>query len=236
MGTGFIGFVCGLKSEAATLSAFNAHSQVQIGVSGANAQRARQEAERLAGLGARVLVSFGVSGGLSRDLAPGDLVLGRDVVEAGSSTRYQAALTLTHSVLARLEGNERAVAMGSVLGSDTLIDGPGMKKKLAKAHAALAVDMESHAVAQVAAERDVPLVVFRAIADPVTRALPQSAQHAVAPDGSIRPLDVLRASLARPAEIVDLIRLGTDSRAGHKALRGGARHLIPALLGIMHVG
>ncbi len=66
------------------------------------------------------------------------------------------------------------------------------KATLRAASGALAIDMESAAVAEAAAEAGVPFLVLRVIADPADRAIPPVALHGVAPDGSRRPWAVLR--------------------------------------------
>ncbi|WP_425408932.1 hypothetical protein [Hyphococcus sp.] len=77
---GFIGVICGLKSEAAVVSASVDQSKVRIGVSGANAQRAEEIAKRFCDEGASAVLSIGVSGGLDPALKPGDLVIGETVI------------------------------------------------------------------------------------------------------------------------------------------------------------
>ena len=79
--SGFIGIVCGLKSEAnavrASMKAAGVvASKVLIGVSGANADRAEEIAQGLLDQGAKAIVSAGLCGGLDPALKSGDLVLG----------------------------------------------------------------------------------------------------------------------------------------------------------------
>lgn len=234
MADGFIGFVCGLKSEALALADQDADPAIQIRISGANAARARERARALVEEGAKALISFGVSGGLVSQLKPGDLILGRDVIAGGH--RFEAYPSLLRDLETRAAREDIPVTVGTLVGSDVLVEGPAAKADLARHYRALAVDMESHAVAEMAAEADLPFLAIRAIADPHDRSLPKSAAGAVAPDGSIRTLNVLGAAVRRPTDFFTLIKVGQDSAKAHEALRRGARHFVPALLGIMHVG
>ncbi|WDI30908.1 hypothetical protein PUV54_13190 [Hyphococcus flavus] len=97
----FIGVICGLKSEAAVVSASVDQSKIRIGVSGANAARAEEIAKELCEQGASAIISVGVSGGLDPALKPGDLIIGETVIaDDGSvyaSDRYlMAAIQSAH--------------------------------------------------------------------------------------------------------------------------------------------
>ncbi len=229
----FLGIVCGLKSEADALKEISSSIQIRVLVSGANAARAEELANTFIEQGASGLLSFGVSGGLTSDLTSGALVCATEV--RSEDEQYKVPLSWVNAVSARAAADSIRVISGPIAGSDTLIDSPKAKQAMATRLGALAVDMESHAVARAAARSRVPFAAIRAIADPVERALPDSASEAVAEDGSVRVLPVLRAAARQPGTLVDLISVGRDSARAHKSLRRGARHLIPALLGIMHV-
>jgi adenosylhomocysteine nucleosidase len=92
----------------------------------------------------------------------------------------------------------------------TPVVSPAQKARLHKETGAVAVDMESEAVAEVAREKGVRFLAVRAIVDPAERALPR----AVKVDG----LDVL-ALLARPQDWFGLVRLAYDWRRAKRALR-----------------
>ena len=79
--------------------------------------------------------------------------------------------------------------------------------------------MESASVGAKAAEANRPFIVIRAAADPVERALPQSALVGLAPDGNTRPAATIGQLARRPWELVELLRLGKDSAQALEALR-----------------
>jgi len=84
---------------------------------------------------------------------------------------------------------------------------------------AVAVDMESHRAGAFARARNLPFAVVRAVSDPAARALPPLAAKAVTPKGGVDLALVLRELSREPAQIVDLIRAGLDSRAAFSTLR-----------------
>jgi adenosylhomocysteine nucleosidase len=93
----------------------------------------------------------------------------------------------------------------------------------------LAVDLESHAVAEFASGAGMPFVVIRAIADPQDRALPQAALEALRPDGHVRARGILGGVIRQPGQLLALFRLGRDSAAALATLRRAARLAGPAL-------
>lgn len=205
-----LGIVCGLQSEKAALGPVG-HP---VAVSGADPTRAYEGACRLAAAGARALVSVGLAGALAPGLQPGDLLLPDEVIEAGGQVFRPR--TITASTAAR----------GPLFGSDLLVTGGAEKARLANLTGAVAVDMESHAVARVARNRGLPLFVIRAIADPADQVLPPSAAHAVRPDGSVDTLRTVMGLLGRPGDLPQLVALGRQASRGLETLRNEGRALL----------
>jgi nucleoside phosphorylase len=107
----------------------------------------------------------------------------------------------------------------NVLGSDDLVATPTAKASLHRSTGAAAVDMESHAVGDVAVDAKLPFVVVRVIADPHDETIPESARHGLGDQGQIRPLAVLLELMRRPNETGPLIRLGRCSNRALASLR-----------------
>lgn len=215
--SGFIGVVCGLKSEAAAVraaakSAGVDPAKLRIGVSGADASRAARIADEFCKKGAAALISVGVSGGLDPSLRPGDLVIGERVLTSGADVYLsdERLIGAAPEALAR-----RAV----LLGSDTIIATTDAKKALFTRYAACAVDMESHGVARSAKIYGKPFVAVRAIADAAERALPKAALNAVDSSGGVRTLSVLMRCVFDPKQIEELMQLGRESGQAFETLR-----------------
>ncbi|HSA81581.1 MAG TPA: hypothetical protein VLE23_12240 [Geminicoccaceae bacterium] len=210
-----IGVVTGLRAEARCLGGLD----VAVACSGARPARARAEAARLIAEGAEGLVSFGLAGGLSPAVAPGDLVLADAVVLPGGE-RIATDLAWRSRLSARIEVAGSAPHRAAVAGSDRLLTTIAAKRTLLETTGALAVDMESHAVAEAAHRAGLPFVVLRAVADPSDQALPRAATIALGPGGEVRLLAVALALFERPGEMPALLRLGRQSRRALAALRG----------------
>lgn len=224
-----IGFITGVLREAACLKGFRpAHS---VACSGANAIRAEAEARRLIAEGATALVSFGLAGGLVDGLAPGDLIVPERVV-TDDGTVYPAdpgwrKALAAMPVIPGCRGQRAFVLRGALLSVDEAVDSPEDKQLLARRLHAVAVDMESAAVARVAAEHALPFLVFRAVADPSVRRLPSSAIASVGEDGTVSIRRLLAELAFHPRQVVELLRLSLDSGAGLATLKATVRRLEP---------
>lgn len=206
-----VGIVCGLASEAAALGIPG------VAVSGARPEMAEAHARRLAAEGALALLSVGLAGALVPGLAPGDLLVPARVVTKGGET-FAADAALAEALGLGLDPRP-------LLGADTLVASPAGKAARHAATGAVAVDMESHAVARAAAAAAVRFLALRVIADPADATIPPAARASVRSDGSVDVAGTLLRLLARPQDLPALVALGRASAAAHARLR----QLAPAL-------
>ena len=222
--TSFIGVICGLKSEAQAVAAAKVDpSKIRIGISGANAARAEEIARGFCNEGASAIISVGVSGGLDPNLKPGDIVIGEKVIADDGSVYAsdQYLIRAIHDAYLDFRVEKKfEFWIADIFGADEIVDSVMKKSALFQNHEAVAVDMESHGAARAAARAGAPFIAIRAIADPADRALPQAALSAVAPDGSTRVMATLSAAMRDPKQFPELMKLGADSAAATKALRG----------------
>jgi len=185
---------------------------------GGDAEETRRAMAQLVAGGARALVSFGICGGLDPALNSGALILPQAVTgEDGRRRRVDAAL---RGVLAAALARAAIPALGGdVLGGARAVDTPSRKAALNRQTGAIAVDLESHLVADAAAAAGLPFAVLRAVADPAERALPAAALIGL--DAAGRPaLGRILLSLARqPAQLPALLCLARDTRRALATLR-----------------
>lgn len=202
----------------------------RLGCAGADAVRAEALARGLLDGGARSLVSFGIAGGLDPALRPGALVLAEEVVLPGGGA-VAADAAWRARLLARLQDAGRHAVGGRLLGSARVIAAPRDKQDCFEVHRAAAVDMESHAVAAVAEQASVPLLIVRAVADSAERALPRLVIGSIGADGEPRGGLVAGRLLLQPWTLPALMRLRGDARSALRTLSEVARIAGPALLG-----
>ncbi len=158
-----LGIVTALVSEAAIAGRGGAAGPI-VHCAGPGADRAERAARALLADGSEALLSFGVAGGLDPALAPGSVILsdrliGPDRSLLGSDAGWRERLIDI--------GRERnTMKIGDIASSDRPLRNPDEKASLFETTGAVAVDLESFAVARIARDAAIPFLAVRAIADP----------------------------------------------------------------------
>ena len=194
-----------------------------LAISGIGGAAAAAAAAALVDAGVSALMTFGTAGGLDPALGAGSLVLPAEIVaqEGTSWARFSTAMAWRERLSARF-GAERAVARGPVLSSPTPVQTAAAKAALFRDSGAVAVDMESAAVACVAAQHKMPFVCVRVIVDTAADGLPQ-AVAAASRAGRIGLGRLSLGMLLAPGDIADVLRLAGRYRVALRVLRALAR-------------
>jgi adenosylhomocysteine nucleosidase len=191
------------------------------GVGAAKAQRATSLL--LAGHQPRFVLTVGLSGGLQPDLPAGELVIG---------IRLQATeapeLTLLDEWPAGAPITGRA---GRLWMHPQIVTSPEEKERLGRETGALAVDMESYAVADVCREAGVPCLAVRAISDEMTHPLPAVVNRLAATHGVRQWGTAVGALWKQPALLSSLWDLQSRSSRAAEQLGAQLPRLIPWLVG-----
>lgn len=185
---------------------------------GGDAARAAAAARRLLAEGVAGLVSFGIAGGLDSALAPGTLLLPQTVLDDGGE-RWPVDAPWRARLAAALAASGVAVGEGDLAGASSAVAAVTQKTALHRRTGAVAVDLESHAVARAAAEAKRPFVALRAVGDPAERSLPPAALVGLDAEGRPALGPVLAAIARDPRQIPALLRVARDTRAALAALR-----------------
>lgn len=175
-----------------------------------------------AAAGAGGIVSFGMAGALVDGLAIGDWV----VADRLSGTIEVACdPAWTRALAASLPG----ARVGGFFADGRMIDTVAEKLALGERHGALAVDMESHVAAAVAAERRLPFAIVRCVSDGARHLLPHAITVSMRPDGGVDTGAMLRSLAARPGQVGDVARTTAGFARAMRALRRGARAIGPRM-------
>jgi nucleoside phosphorylase len=247
----------GLKREARLLAGPSALA-VPGGGDGARLERELEAAAA----GAEAILSMGLCGALAEGLRPGDWVVASEVlffplIPAKAGTQAFSAATppapdsKATNLGPRFRGDERTLMtdeswtgalagrlsarVGRLLASDSMLADADAKRAAHRATSALAVDMESHIAAAVAARHGLPFAVARVVSDGADRSLPKAAQAGMAADGGMDIAAVLRALAADPRQLPALIRVGREAETAFRAL-GRGRDLLGPRLGRLDLG
>jgi adenosylhomocysteine nucleosidase len=203
------------KNQVVSLSA---HALLRV--SGIGERRARLAAEFVVENGATSLISYGSSGGLHPSVVPGSLVLPVMVISASDET-FPTDRSWLERLLSKLCGHLK-VSKGPLIESQMVLHTPREKTSLHDRSGAVAVDMESAAVARVSQEAKIPFMAIRAVVDPCHMSLPHHVLKTVDSYGCIRSYPLLRCLLRHPWELLPLLRLAWCFRKARATLRMAA--------------
>ena len=170
---------------------------VQAGMGFANARRATR-----AMLEAHTppwVISCGFSGALRDGMRVGDIVLANSIVDThGQSMKLDLGMSADP---------KNGLHVGRLLTADEMVRTIEEKKELAEKHNAIAVDMESLAVAQVCQEMNTRFLAVRVISDDLSTDLPPEVLSILGSSGSVRVGAAVSSLWKRPSSAKDMWRL-----------------------------
>jgi adenosylhomocysteine nucleosidase len=191
-------------------------------LSGIGRAAAAAAAQALVDSGVSALMTFGMAGGLDPALKPGSVVIPCELLSSDGA-RYAACRSWRERVAAAVSPL-CAVTEGNLLTSTQAIDTPAEKAAALRSTGAAAVDMESAAVAEVAAKHNLPFIAVRVIVDTAADFLPR-AVVAASRAGRVQIGRLIGGLILRPREIAALLRLAQRHRIAMRSLRAIGAHL-----------
>lgn len=142
------------------------------------------------------ILSVGFAGGLQTHLATGDAFLATHIMALSATLEVAgsgAAEVVTPAPelyeVATVAAAQAALHLwsGKLLSAPTVIAHAAVKQQLGKTSGALAVDMESYGLGQVARQYNLAFVTLRTIFDTAATALPFQVEAFTSPDGVLQP-------------------------------------------------
>lgn len=232
------GIVVALSEEIVTLTSKRIDKghcvfisdKILVACAGMGQANAAAAAELLIAKGASRLISWGCAAALEPSLQAGDLTLADRLLDAENEEIKINPDWLDHTktVLAETFTEPRKQAVlhsGLLTESHAVITSDKAKKQLHSFTGALALDMESSAVAKVAQKHGLPFLAIRAIADPATMGLPEAVVYATNADGEVAIGKLIGYLLLHPAQLPSLIKLGLYFNKAKQTLKQAAGRL-----------
>jgi adenosylhomocysteine nucleosidase len=191
--------------------------QVVVAWAGAGAESAGRAAEAALERGVDALLAVGFAGALSTTLHVGDLLFATEIAEPGGDCWEvdESLLATFRATPARSAG--RTLTFGRLVMATRVLADPSEKRRMEKETGAVAVDMESAAIARRAALAGVPMGALRAMTDGAAESLPPDLETCFDSAGQFHRTRLLRLLARRPTAVGGLLRLGRQaSRAGRE--------------------
>ena len=178
-----------------------------IMLAGAGRENARRATELLIdGHRPGRVISAGFAGALSASLKRNDILLAdRLLCETGGNVA-EIAVELPANLIAA--ATQQCVLRGTLLTADHVVRLPSQRRKLFERFGAVAVDMETFAVAEVCRRRQVPFSSVRVINDLADETLPPDVEHLVNQRSVAAQFGAaLGAVWRRPVSVKDMYQL-----------------------------
>ncbi len=235
---GVVGVVAALPAElqpllhttAAVGETRSVNARVRAQAGGIGAAAAHRAATSLVADGVTALVSWGFAAGLDPALTPGTLVISRQLEPPVPGA--PGASTAAAAWAARLSAQLRdlvPLVSGTIACPDHVVRTAGEKRTLG-ASGAVAADMESAAVAAVAAAAGIPWLALRVLVDTVDVIVPQAVAVAIDSSGRFQMARFFRALILRPMDLASLPSLASAYRRAMRTLARVARTADDGLL------
>lgn len=237
-----IGVVCALQLEAAPLLDQLPPQRTQSGnglkfydcywndlrivvvVGGVGERRAKAATHALIdAVSPSWILSVGLSGALVESLQIGDVILGNGFIRKNGREEILQDFDFPDDL-------EKRLFVGKLCTADHIVRAREDKRELHERTKALAVDMESFAVAKTTRDRGVGLMAIRAISDDVSRDLPKEILAIFGPKGTIRTGALVGTILKRPGSVKDLWAIRENAVLAAKNLAAATLDLIPLLV------
>jgi adenosylhomocysteine nucleosidase len=197
-------------------------------------KRATETARRAFDLipNAELIIGTGVVGALSGGLKPGDLVLSDRTIMIHGDGRVDEQVTAISVAHVRAIGRSLANAgiaysTGAILTSHRVLATGAEKRRAKERTGAIAVDMETAAIASEATARGLPFVAIRAVLDEVDDEI--FGAEMADEDGNVKPLAATSFLLRNPATVLKLPRMIRN-------LSRATASIADALMAIAHEG
>lgn len=177
----------------------------------------------------RWVLSAGFAGALDSSIARNDLLLANEVIDADRKLWSIDLKVGADSGSRDLREPGRRTLTGRLLTVDSVVRTAAEKLELGARYGAVAVDMESAAVAALCADRDIRFVSIRVISDDAATDLPPEVLAILGQSAGYRAGAAFAAILNRRESLGELLRLREHARSAARRLAPAIEQIIAAL-------
>ena len=188
-----------------------------VTLSGAGTDNASIAAQNLIDSGASQLMSWGCAGALAPHLKAGDLVI-PSAIHSRDNIQLATQPDWSKQIINQLRQSIKCYD-GQLFESGSVISLARDKAEQYQQTGALAVDMESGAIARVAQQANIPFVAIRSIVDPANMDLPKAIDHAMTDEGVISIPKLMLYLCRHPWELPSLINTALHFSTASKTLK-----------------
>ncbi len=219
-----IGIIAALPAEAKCLSSkklkaglpIEIQQDVFLCLSGIGHESALFAAKKLVALKVDALISWGVAGAIDNSLKSGDVILASSIING--ENRYSVSEDWLSRVSEHFLPSEPNIFSGDIASCKEICASIADKQHLSQNTGALAVDMESAAIAETATENNLDLLVIRTISDDADTAIPEAILKHTNNLGQPRIFNFMLSCILKPKQIREISSLASGYKKGLASL------------------
>jgi len=219
-----LGIIAALPAEAKCLDQSTLHlvSPVEIQkdiflcLSGIGYESASNAAKKLLELKIDGLVSWGVAGAIDSSVNSGDLIIADSIISHNKT--YLVSTEWKNKLLRHMQKSSNQLLNGNIASSKEICATTKEKENLLQRTGALAVDMESAAIAEVSRDNKLDFLVIRTIADQANASIPEAVLKHTDNLGNPKLLKFILSCITKPMQIRDLAILAKNYNKALKTL------------------
>ena len=192
-------------------------------LSGIGYESALIAAKKLVALKVDALISWGVAGAINKSVNSGDIILANSIIN--QDNRYPISEDWLSRVSEHLRQSSDRVLSGDITSSSEICASTTDKLHLLQKTGALAVDMESAAIAETATANKLDFLVLRAISDNADTSIPEVVLKHTDNLGQPRIFKFVLCCILKPNQIRKISSLATGYKKGLTSLSRTAHDL-----------
>jgi adenosylhomocysteine nucleosidase len=208
-----LGIIAALPAEADCLtkkilkvgSPVEIQKDIYLCLSGIGYDAAQHSSKRLLELNVDALISWGVAGSIESSLKSGDLLLARKIINNTNSWTINP--NWISNCQMQLASTSINTVNADIASSNDMCASVNDKNNLSIKTGALAVDMESAAIAELASENNIDFLVVRAIADDADTNIPKAVLEHTDTLGRPDIVPFILSCISDPKQIKELWKL-----------------------------
>jgi adenosylhomocysteine nucleosidase len=219
-----LGIIAALPAEAKCLhnkklnvaTPVEIHKDIFLCLSGIGYESAYKAANKLLALKVDALISWGVAGAIDDSLNPGDMILAESIISPDRS--YKISNEWINNISNYFKQNSYDILSGDIVSSKEMCASTSDKKLLLQETAALAVDMESAAIAEAATINNLDFLAIRAIADNANTNIPEAVVKHTDNVGQPKLFSFISSCMLNPVQVRDIFILAKSYQSGLRTL------------------
>ncbi len=226
-----LGIIAALPAEAKCLqtkkiilkSPFEIEKNIFLCVSGIGYQSSLDATKELLKLNVDALISWGIAGATCDLVNTGDLILAKAVKK--HEKIYYTSDEWCKKIIYHFHDSSHRIFNKDIVSTEKIYATPVEKMKLFRRTKALAIDMESAAMAEVAIKNNLDFIVIRAIADSAILNIPDTVIKNIDNYGHIKILKLIISCIFNPSQINQILLLAKSYKKALKSLENFSTEL-----------